>query len=132
MSGYDVWDSVECNDYWDDGEGKEACELEFALQPHCFRHDDDRNWEEDEEEVGNDIRDSHSDELSVALPALRWSIFGDEPVVGDWNAFCEVCDEDGEKGEGKEVADELKGSFVAGLPEMERSKSFEKFGDGKL
>lgn len=81
--------------------------------------DDDWDWEDDEEEVGDDVADSHGQELSIALSAASldwWVVLIDLPVLGDWLALCHICYDDKQERQEKEESYREEHSLIALLP----------------
>ena len=71
------------------------------------RFEDNRYWEANDQEIGNDIARTHGDELSIAFPAFRSWVWDNLPVMAERLAFGESCDDDSDECNGEEPANTL-------------------------
>lgn len=64
------------------------------------RFEDNGYWEANDQEVGNDVARTHSDELGIAFPAFRSWVWDYLPVVAERLAFGESCDDNSDECDG--------------------------------
>lgn len=95
-------------------QAEKAHQKDFALKLDA-RLDQDRDGEDDEQQVGEDAAGCHDEKVRVGLPALPTGVGTDLPVVGYREAFGEVADEAGEKGEADGGLQEAQSEVVTGF-----------------
>lgn len=69
------------------------------LRSHS-RFEDNRYWEANDQEIGNDITRTHGNELSIAIPAFCSWVWDYLPVVAERLALGESCDDYSDEGNG--------------------------------
>jgi len=89
----------------DEGEAEKNNQIELVEDAE-IGSDNERYRKCDEEYIGDNVGDTHSDELRKALSTLWTRIRGDLPVVIEWLALGNCRNDDGKKGDGKKDADE--------------------------
>lgn len=125
----DLRDAVDGDSDHNKTETEEEDQLNLALGRHLAA-EDDRDGDEDEEQVRDDVADGHGEELRVPLAALAAGVGEDLPVVGEGLALGEVADDDGDEGSDEGGADDEQGDVVRPLPgDVETYKELE---DGAL
>ena len=72
-----------------------------------MRFENDGYGKTNEDNVSDYIAGAHRDELSDALSAHRARIWNDLPVMIEWLALGQSCDDYGEESDDKEPADTL-------------------------
>lgn len=91
----------------------------------------DRDREEDEQQVCNDVAGSHGDKLSVSLSALAAGVWQNLPIVGERVTFSEITNDHGDEGEEENPPDGKEGGLVRAHP-GHTGETLEKLEDSKL
>ena len=96
-------------------EGEEHDQLDFAFLAHLAPYDDGYG-EEDEQQVRDDVADSHGDELRIPLPTLSSRIREDLPIMRKRPAFHQITDDDGKEGGPQDAPEDHERQLVGPLP----------------
>lgn len=127
---YDGGHTVSGDANEEEGQGEEGANGYLAMERHCRAYNDGYG-KGDEKDVGDDVADTHDEELGIACPAAWTGVRCDLPVVREWLTFGERGDHDSTEGNNQEDADEAKHTLVHLGPHGLR-EALEVFRNGEL
>lgn len=122
--------AVECYAYGDEGEAEEAGYLNLFCPPQ-LRTPNNREWQNHQNQIGENIPDCRDDELHKALSTRSFWCGQNLPIVSEGLTFGEGGNDGGEEGYAEEPVGELDEEGVAGFVDVV-GYAFEVEDDGEF